>query len=175
MSFPIHPQIDLFLHPQIRSAFCLILQLLIGLILLNTTTANEVPCEAIKQREWEWTIDNFIKTCFMDDETIIDGDNFTISSPISTKVSGLLLEHNQNVKFLPVKVAETFPNILGISAFDCKIKQISKANFENLHKLTEIHLHGNMIETIYSNTFEDLVSLEVIFLGRCIEVPEFWS
>jgi hypothetical protein len=114
-------------------------------------------------------------TCYMIDETIIYDDDYSIANPKDTKVSGLLLEHNQNVKFLPVKVAEKFPNILGISAFDCKIKQISKANFENLHKLTEIHLHGNMIETIYSNTFEDLVSLEVIFLGRCIEVPEFWS
>jgi Leucine-rich repeat (LRR) protein len=111
----------------------------------------------------------------MMEETIIDDDDYTIANEKDTKVSGLLLEHNQKVKFLPIKVAEKFPNILGISAFDCKIKSISKENFENLHKLTEIHLHGNMIETIYSNTFEDLVSLEVIFLGKCLEVPEVWS
>jgi Leucine-rich repeat (LRR) protein len=139
---------------------------LILFLSLNYSTANEVACETVKERHWAWTIEKDIITCFMMDKTIIDEEDYSISNPKDTKVSGLLLEHNQSIKFLPVKVAEKFPNILGISAFDCNIKKIFKANFENLNKLTEIHLHGNKIETIYSNTFEDLVLLQHIFLGK---------
>ena len=105
----------------------------------------------------------------MDDVTTIDSNDISISSPKDRTVKGLLLEDNQNVKFLPVRVYEKFPSLVGLSAFDCKIKIITKANFEKLDKLKEIHMHGNLIEKISSDTFEDLISLEQIFLGELTE------
>ena len=132
----------------------------------HNAASLEVPCELVKSRHWSWTIDDFILTCFLDDVTTIGTDDTSISSPKDNTVKGLLLEDNQNIKFLPVKVYEKFPSLVGLSAFDCRIKTISKTNFEKLYNLKEIHLHGNQIERISSNTFEDLSSLEQVFLGK---------
>lgn len=132
---------------------------------IQESTEQDFACEKVKTRHWDWTIGDYIYTCFMDETTRIDVKDVAIST-YNENVQGLLLEHNQNIRYLPIKVHENFPNLLGISAFDCKIEEISKANFEKLTKLTEIHLHNNKIKVIYADTFEDLTALQHIFLGK---------
>lgn len=103
----------------------------------------------------------------MDDETRLISDDFTIDLT-HEDVVGLLLEHNQNILYLPINIHEAFPNLIGLSAYDCHVLAISNKNFKNLESLKELHLSNNYIEIIFSNTFEDLYSLEVVFLGKII-------
>jgi Leucine-rich repeat (LRR) protein len=99
----------------------------------------------------------------MKERTVID----EISVKIQTRnesVKGLDLSQSKKVSFLPVQVADIFPNLIAISAWDCSIKTILKKNFARLIKLQQLCIDHNQIETIHSEIFEDLISLEVLTL-----------
>jgi Leucine-rich repeat (LRR) protein len=101
----------------------------------------------------------------MDEQTKIDSVGFMISSPRNDTIKGLIFEHNTKINYLPENTGEKFPNLVGFSAYDAQLKAISKANFQNLIHLEELHLSNNQIQIINSDTFEGLISLEHIFLG----------
>jgi Leucine-rich repeat (LRR) protein len=76
---------------------------------------------------------------------------------------------NSKITHLPVGVVEAFPSLIGYSATLCSIKIVSKENFVGLKQLKYLSLDFNQIEQINSETFGDLVSLEVLRLGKNFE------
>lgn len=96
-------------------------------------------------------------------KTTIDEVNVIISTNDNT-VKALELETNKNIFFLPVKVAENFPNLVGYSAWECSLKEISKENFAGLNKLKILELSRNAIEAIADDTFADLTDLSYLYL-----------
>lgn len=102
----------------------------------------------------------------MDRYTTISSENTKLSTKRSETVGGMIFCNNLKISFLPLLVHKTFPNLLGYSAASCSIKSISYHNFKSLTKLRELWLLKNKIETIYSNTFEDLASLERLDLRK---------
>lgn len=97
--------------------------------------------------------------------TTINSTGVTIA-PRDETIKGLTMYNNQKIHFLPEKLNETFPNLSTYLASACSITEISKMNFENLDKLRFLSLHSNHIEKIARNTFEDLKSLEVLYLRK---------
>jgi Leucine-rich repeat (LRR) protein len=67
---------------------------------------------------------------------------------------------NKKIEFLPESPNQMYENLLGYNAGHCSIKQIAYKNFRGLVKLKHLHLYSNQIETIPSDTFKDLASLE---------------
>lgn len=102
----------------------------------------------------------------MNDITEISTTGVMIGSLQNTSIAGFNLEHNKKINYLPENTGEKFPNLIGFSAFDSGVKEISKANFANLVLLKELHLSKNVKSKINSNTFEGLLSLKAIFLGK---------
>lgn len=123
-----------------------------------------MPCESV--RSGNWGTFGYWKTCYMIDSTVIDASDFTISTPRDETIKGLSFIWNEKISFLPLKIAEKFPNLIGINGMNCSIKTIRKENFQNLNKLKWIWLSINQIETIFSDTFEGLLTLEEITLGK---------
>lgn len=76
---------------------------------------------------------------------------------------------NSNIKFLPVKIAEKFPDLLFLTAASCDIKIIKAENFKSLWALKKLDLTNNQIENIESEVLEDLQSLEYLWLGEKIK------
>jgi Leucine-rich repeat (LRR) protein len=85
-----------------------------------------------------------------------------------TAIRGIDFFGNSKISYLPVKINEAFPNLLGYSAGNCSIKTISKENFEGLSNLRELLLFENFIKKIPGDTFEDLVALEFVNLGKIL-------
>lgn len=108
--------------------------------------------------------------CYVQHATIIDttNDSFVVDER-DKDLEILVIHRNQHVEFLPVLVHETFPNLIGYSVKDTPIKSISKRNFEKLHKLEVLWLEGGQVETIRSNTFEDLSSLRMLMIRKKLE------
>lgn len=104
------------------------------------------------------------KVCLMTDETSIGSNKVSISSPRDEVIKGLTFHWNKKVLFLPIKIAEVFPFLEALIAFECSLTTISKENFRNLKSLRRLDLDNNNIEKIYKNTFEDLTSLELLDL-----------
>lgn len=118
-------------------------------------------------RNWDWPQPvGDQKTCSMFGGAMIDSPEFTIKSAKDETVTGLFFFANPRVSFLPVKVYESFPNLIGYLANGCSIRKISKENFKNLSKLKMLGLSINQIQTIPSNAFEDLTSLQELYLGE---------
>jgi Leucine-rich repeat (LRR) protein len=132
--------------------------------ILENVTAKEVSCEEVVDRDWGDLV-GWVKICGMQTITVINESNITIAMR-DDKMGGLTLGSNRNINYLPVLVVEKFPNLLAFYAIDCNIKEISKKNFAGLNKLKLLQLHGNQIKKINSDTFEDLILLENLSLGK---------
>lgn len=122
--------------------------------------ANELTCNTTGIGGWNLGL---LKTCSI--KTAIDSDGFTFSS-VHEELLGLWLGVNEKTVFLPIKVNENFPNLIAYAATECSIKTIERKNFEKLNKLKVVRLEINQIEKISSDTFEDLLSLEYLYLCK---------
>lgn len=127
----------------------------------SIANASQVSCEHIANLHWVNPA-RYVKTCYIG---LIKFEGDTIS-PRDEIMQGLCLINRKKTKFLPLKVAETFPNLLAYSADRNSLTKINKANFAGLNKLEKLSLSYNHITTIRSDTFEDLIALEELELGK---------
>jgi hypothetical protein len=101
----------------------------------------------------------------MKQSTSISTEDIEISTR-DASITALSFRDNKKIYFLPIRVHEAFPNLWRYSASDCALTTISRKNFNNLNKLRQLLLHFNQIKTIHSDTFIDLISLEMLDLGK---------
>lgn len=136
------------------------------MISVHQLHANTVKCESKANFSyWGYAGNGADRTCFMKTETAINSTGFIISSR-DEHIGALQMHLNEEIRFLPEKVSETFPNLLLIWAYKCSLTEVSKNNFENLAKLRSLFLNNNQIEKIPSNAFEDLMSLSILYLRK---------
>lgn len=133
--------------------------------MLLESNADEVSCENMKIHRWDIFAGELNTCLLMTDVAIITPDT-SIASNKDETIEGILFDGNKRVKFLPVSVSEKFPNLTGISAWNCAIETVSNRNFKNLSHLVALGLGSNQIETIDENTFEDLFSLKKLYLRK---------
>jgi Leucine-rich repeat (LRR) protein len=98
--------------------------------------------------------------------TSISSEDVTISTTNDPSTGGLWFNDNKEISYLPICVNESFTNLLAYSAYGCSLTKITKINFQGLSKLAYLELGGNQIETINSDTFKDLASLEYLWLSK---------
>jgi Leucine-rich repeat (LRR) protein len=133
--------------------------------------AKEVFCKEIEKTILNFDID-VIEICNVAETTVIDELNMTVVTIIDDPnmtvptVIRLNFQPNEKINYLLVKVADSFPNLEMYNALGCSVKEISKENFAGLKKLKFLNLNFNKIERINSETFEDLVTLEELHLGK---------
>lgn len=106
-----------------------------------------------------------VVTCFMDGITSV-GDPSMIISTKNSSIHGIYMYRNKNIKFLPVKVDESFPHLKAYGANSLRLATISKENFQGLNELIVLYLQDNEIETIPIDVFEDLRSLKELSMGE---------
>lgn len=131
-------------------------------IYFETTEAKTIECENIGEGGW---FVGKVKTCWMNDGTSIGHKHVTVST-FDASVKSLSFWNNKDIQYLPDQVNENFPNLIGYSADECSIKEISKGNFMGLNKLILLDLRHNKIEKIESYVFEDLQELRDLRLSK---------
>lgn len=146
-----------------NKVFVLILLLEVW-ISIEVSEAKEISCEKVNYMNW-WTFVGTVKTCFMDKTTTIDEPEATISKR-DESIKGLEFSKNKNIFHLPDNVAGSFPNLEEYNADFCSLIEITKRNFNGLVRLKELSLYKNQIENIADDTFEGLVALENLWLGK---------
>lgn len=123
--------------------------------------AVDVSCESVV--EWRGQA-----TCHMDETTAITTDDAKISDARNENFTHLSFFQNSEISFLPIEIHEKMPNLNKITAFLCSISKISKKNFSKLTKVLFLDLRYNKIEKIQSDTFEDLLELKTVWLGKLV-------
>lgn len=129
---------------------------------VKDVVASQISCEKVAQPGG----DN--KSCKIEDSTVIESAQVSISSQRDETVTSIELNGNKNIQFLPSRVDTNFPNLEFYIANDCSISTISKDNFQNLSQLKVLFLQQNQIEEIPLNAFDDLGNLVGLNLGMTI-------
>lgn len=142
-----------------------VLALALFCLSLNLSLAQEVnTCESIQVKVQEPEDDEII--CFMDQKTKIESQNSTVEVHyFNTNVNELQFTGNKKIFYLPVRLDETFFNLIAYFADSCSLTIITKENFANLRSLKFLLLADNQIQVIRSETFQDFTSLETLKLS----------
>lgn len=135
------------------------------------TQGAQIACERIETVAIWFDVGSY-KACFIDTTTPINAIGVTIGAR-DESIGALHMYNNPNILKLPEKVAETFPNLAVYSAAITKTDTIAKHHFQNLSKLRLIDLAVCKIEQINSDTFEDLLALELIRLSEWTKKSDF--
>lgn len=145
----------------------LIIALIVQIFALTVLAEpDEVVCERIANYQNLDFPAGWARTCFMKNETTINSNETTLGMKIDDSISGLKLNNNKNITWLPNEVAEVFPNLLIYNARNCLIGNISRKNFEKLNKLKNLNLGYNKIQKIAKDTFKELTELKVLYLCK---------
>lgn len=121
-----------------------------------TGEAGELTWNAFEMELWTFTINEH--------ESILSHD-FEIDSEKLPYVKALNIKPNSRIRFLPVFVANTFPNLIAYGASNCSLTEISDESFKYLYKLQFILLQNHRISIITSNAFANLKRLKYLYLG----------
>lgn len=137
--------------------------LIFALLMVSVDQLNAIEIECDRKKEENYLIGP-VQVCFLD-TVAIDSPDSTIL-PRDENIAGVNFSYDKKIRFLPVKISETFPKLIKYFAFGCSLTEVYKIHFENLNKLKSLVLGSNQIEKISSNTFDDLTSLEHLNLSK---------
>lgn len=112
------------------------------------------------------TIQENEKNCLVNENVAISSDDVTFLLASDYSADGINFNANKKVKFLPVRIFQTFPNLQGYFAGGLNISEVSQKNLQRLAKLEVLYLNNNRIEKINSDSFEGLLKLRIVNLGK---------
>ena len=116
----------------------------------------------------------------MNDLYCCDVQRLTISEPntLITNVPGTHLYNlgladvkylkidKQNVKFLPINIAEYFPNLKKIRVSNSKLEYITEKDFRGLTQLSVMFMTSNKLKDLPCGVFDTNIRLEKIHFGN---------
>lgn len=140
--------------------------LILSFVAFYETEAGEVSCRLTKAQMHHYDGVVTPNQCYMDETKTIDAPGFTFLNERNETIQGLEFFHNDKIQFLPERIAEKFPNLNFYDAMYCRVKKVSKINFQGLFKLTYVYLSYNKIEKLASDTFEDSIALKLLQLSK---------
>lgn len=98
--------------------------------------------------------------------TAVNSTNFTLTSARDETIEGFYARDSTKMEFLPTNLGDVFPSLIGLSAQNCSIKEISKEYLKGLSELRWLWLKMNQIQKIDDDTFEHNPAVEGINLGE---------
>lgn len=135
---------------------------------MDETNIVEVSCEVattnINIQFYEG--DKSVKMCFVKNQPIEAEGTIIRATRDTATVEGVSIIKNKDVKFMPERLGQTFPELKILQVQYCGVKSIQAKHFENLRKLVYLSLFENEIETIGSGTFGNLPSLQTLYLSN---------
>lgn len=108
---------------------------------------------------------NVSSSCVIKNQTINTTDA-VISDWVNRDITIKLRIQSKDIKFLPINIAENFPNLIDLVASECSLKRIKKAFLSDLNKLKVLDFSRNSITDIEAESFDDLNDLEDLNLSN---------
>lgn len=133
-------------------------------LILSGASAELIQCEEINIDTWSYV--NEQVTCSMQNTTAISSPGYDLTASKDNKIGALYFSSNKNIFYLPDGFYENLTNVVALAASSCSIVAVYKSNFYNLKELIQLDLEDNQIVEIASNTFEDLNSLQFLWLSK---------
>ena len=105
-----------------------------------------------------------LQTCYIKDQKI-DEEGFSVADASNLSIQALSIEDNEEVKFLPENIAESFTGLIVYRVLRCSIRTVNGKHFKGLNNLKSLELQGNVIEDIDGDSFKDLTRLGYLALN----------
>lgn len=125
-----------------------------------------VECPIINQEEYFWRSDEAYtkpilskQLCMLNSATNISEAGLFFSNAENDDVRMFVAEDAEGIEFLPINIAETFPNLIFIRIERCSLQYLNSLSFHKLHGLLRLQVQENLVESIDKNTFDDLRNL----------------
>lgn len=91
----------------------------------------------------------------------------TVDSTVAKEnIVAVYIEGTPEVEYLPISIAQNFPNVQIILAGNNSIKALSDLNFAGATKVTAIVLSDNQIETLTASMFAGVPNLIRLDFGE---------
>lgn len=125
----------------------------------------DITCE-YSDVEWSFSAAD-LRTCTVQNQPIeYLGYKFRVSPEDGESTKALTFNDNKNMKYFPTNIAETFPNLVEMSAKNTYLSNLAGGVFKGLGSLKKLKITGNDLKVIESGTFEGLDSLEELDLSE---------
>lgn len=126
---------------------------------------KQIFCESILN-EGSWPHVGVIRICLMRESTSIFAKDVETIPKLDDSVIGLSFYGNKKIHFPPLGIDKTFSNLQAYNFESCSVESVSRQAFANLRNLRVLWLNDNQIEGIPSDSFDDLLSLEWLYLSQ---------
>lgn len=109
--------------------------------------------------------------CYLGAKTRIDSLDYAFDEAKNySDIELFQIKHQSFIEYLPVSVHKSIPNLKYYSISHTPIHKITKKNFEKMYELGVLSLDNNRIETIRSDTFQDLIKLVQISISMFADI-----
>lgn len=105
-----------------------------------------------------------VKSCGINET--INSEDCVLGSKFDSTVGAFEISDNKEVKYLPRKISEKFPNLKELFVERCGIIAVRDYYFKNMKILHILSLGSNEISSLQPNAFKDLVSLKTLHLHK---------
>lgn len=126
----------------------------------RSSILTEVFCTFITMGFWKHTN---LYTCVVNES--INIETYELGSPFKTNVKQFYIFSNTEVKYLPGKIGEKFPNLKEFWVRHCGLIVLRSFYFKNMFNLEYLVLNHNNIAWIESVAFRDLVNVKFVNLA----------
>lgn len=104
-----------------------------------------------------------LNTCSLDHP--IDTEDYVLGSELDTTVEQFDVRNKEDIKFLPGKIGEKFPNLKEFQVVNCGLTALRNHYFKDMRNLKILYLNDNKITTIEADAFQDLISVSWLNLS----------
>lgn len=133
-------------------------------------SVHALKCDVVRNHLWmpakrTWS-SHSRNICFVGDPVL------TLAPPKGRNIGGIFFQKNENIRFLPINLHESFADIKVYDASHCSIKTVRRENFQGLASLRWLWLGSNSISFIDEDVFTDLKQLQQLNLGATLALIE---
>lgn len=104
-----------------------------------------------------------LNTCLLNET--VDIEVYELASELDATVTGFIITKNKEMKFLPKRIGENFPNLIEFRTDNCGLTVARNYFFENMQNLEFLNLNSNKIATVESDAFKDLIKVQYLNLN----------
>lgn len=94
----------------------------------------------------------------------VDSEDFVLGMPLNTSVRYCGTINDKQMKYIPRKIGEKFPNLVVFEFISCGLTVVRDFYLKNMRNVRHLYLNKNEIKTIESGAFDDLISVEFLLL-----------
>ena len=141
----------------------------LSVLVASEAVEQEIECEVKALSEFwagEESTYSQVIGCTFPENYSVTLQNTHLSNTANDSVRKLDFSNTLNFKFLPVNIAEKFPNLKKVKGYETGVEFLSYDNLRHLSKVEEFDLRRSNLNNIEENAFQDTPKMKSIAMSE---------